>query len=511
MRWRTVGLLALIVLPSAAIVLRVHDFGLPPFEDAAMLLRYAQHLATGEGFVWNPGELPLDGATDFLFLVMVAAVSKTGLAALHSARLWAAFAHLTTLWLILRVRLPRSAAQWLPALLAAYLALGPAPLYLQAGFGTPVFALAGLLCFRAYLNLLPTGGGPERGELVFALYGLLAGLIRPEGVLLAGILLLTLVGARPWKLARRALSSFGLVFGLLGGSYFGWHWWTFGFPLPHAFYVNGGGLYLHSLGAAARNTLLLGFPLWPVFLWGVCTPHLRRQSLLVLVPVAGFVGVWVLLSNAMNFAMRFQYVVLPILLLGCAPILSELLRTSLASRWRRRLALGLALLALAGQVVRYHSRPRLFADGRARLGQALAGFAAQGHTMAVTEAGNLPFFSGWRAIDCGGRHDQHIAHSGALTSAYLDRNAPALIMLHDDGSDSRESRWAAMVDVLEGYAEQRGYQLIARYGRVPNNTHAYYLRGDLADFAALRDVVLRTPYAWYWDGRMAENFAGPGP
>ena len=48
------------------------DLGGRPEEDAAMLLRYSKHLAEGRGIVWNMGEPPVDGATDFLFMAAVA-------------------------------------------------------------------------------------------------------------------------------------------------------------------------------------------------------------------------------------------------------------------------------------------------------------------------------------------------------------------------------------------------------------------------------------------------------
>ena len=52
------------------------DFNIPPFEDAAMLMRYSQHLAGGHGIVWNIGEKPVDGATDFLFMAAAAGLIK---------------------------------------------------------------------------------------------------------------------------------------------------------------------------------------------------------------------------------------------------------------------------------------------------------------------------------------------------------------------------------------------------------------------------------------------------
>jgi len=44
-----------------------------------MLLRYARHLGHGQGIVWNVGEKPVDGATDFLYLLAVAGVTRAGL------------------------------------------------------------------------------------------------------------------------------------------------------------------------------------------------------------------------------------------------------------------------------------------------------------------------------------------------------------------------------------------------------------------------------------------------
>src|SRR6266508_1682888 len=58
---------------------RFVDFQIPPFEDAAMLMRYAQNLAGGHGIVWNIGEHPVDGATDFLFMATSAALIKIGI------------------------------------------------------------------------------------------------------------------------------------------------------------------------------------------------------------------------------------------------------------------------------------------------------------------------------------------------------------------------------------------------------------------------------------------------
>ncbi|MEI2693290.1 MAG: hypothetical protein V9H69_27650 [Anaerolineae bacterium] len=54
---------------------------------------------------------------------------------------------------------------------------------------------------------------------------------------------------------------FGSVFLLLGGAYFLWRWFYFGHPFRDPYYMKGGGqLYLDSLKASVRHSLLLGQP-----------------------------------------------------------------------------------------------------------------------------------------------------------------------------------------------------------------------------------------------------------
>src|ERR1700739_512384 len=75
-------------------------FTSPPLEDAAIVLRYVGHLAAGYGIVWNIGDKPVDGTTDFLFLLVVSGLVKGGLSALVAARIWILVAHCLTIGLI---------------------------------------------------------------------------------------------------------------------------------------------------------------------------------------------------------------------------------------------------------------------------------------------------------------------------------------------------------------------------------------------------------------------------
>ena len=91
--WLACALLILITLAYAASFV---NFNVPPYEDAAMLMRYADHLAHGHGIVWNIGEHPVDGATDFLFMAVSAGLIRIGVPVGRSVRLIGFFSHLLT-------------------------------------------------------------------------------------------------------------------------------------------------------------------------------------------------------------------------------------------------------------------------------------------------------------------------------------------------------------------------------------------------------------------------------
>ena len=56
-------------------------------DDAAITLRYAKHLASGQGIRWNPGEHPVEGYTNFSHVLFGAAAIQLGLPALSLLRL----------------------------------------------------------------------------------------------------------------------------------------------------------------------------------------------------------------------------------------------------------------------------------------------------------------------------------------------------------------------------------------------------------------------------------------
>ena len=518
-RLDAVCVVALFMLTAAYMLSRA-DFSLPPFEDAAMLMRYAQHLAAGHGLVWNVGEQPVDGATDFLFVLVVAALAWAGLSVELAVRLLGLLSHaLTVVVVYLAIRMVRGSSRWAALLSSVYMLVGPGLGLVVAYFGTPFFVLAVTVTWSLAYRLV-TLKDSRRTAWCFALAALLMGLIRPEGVFLALCMLLAIVLMNGRTVSRPVILYFVCIFLVGGGLYFLWHWNYFGYPLPNPFYKKSGGtLHVPSLVEAANNTLSLCLPFAPLFVLGLLNPGTRRQTIFTLIPVGGFVALWLLISSETNYLMRFQSALLPIVLISWPPLWDGLLaRVKMLLLYRPgrivRVA-GVAVLAVAAFLcLRYEysqfqqvTYPR---DGRYGMALMLNEYDGRNYTLATTEAGLLPLYSDWRAIDTWGLNDAWIAHHGAITESYLDASRPELIVLHEfslPAPTDLDLQWLSMLQTLKDYAKKNGYILAAAFGESRFDTHDYYVRPDFPDSAELVSRIKDMNYPWYWTGRKSNNFA----
>jgi hypothetical protein len=492
-----------------------------------MLLRYSRHLAAGHGIVWNVGEKPVDGATGLLFMTAVAFVHRLGWSLEAAAQGIGLAAHAFTVLLVFfgARRLHGASGRW-AIVPAAFVAIGPGLRHLAACYGTPLFALAATVGCLAASALVVADEGDEAGlALGFAFAGLAMSVARPEGVFLAVFMLLAVLLVRGGRAWRPIVGRFVVVFATLGLGYFAWRWHYFGYPLPNPFYTKGGFvLHWHSLRLAWRDAWSLGWPFLLLLGAGLVVREARRDALFTLVPVLLFISVWILISDETNYVMRFQYPILPVLLLGCVPVARALAARARGarSRWRISPALGwaaalsvAALLAWGEHRAYRHVAPRRMGLYDAAL--VLRDYAPRAFSLATTEAGLLPLYSDWRAVDAWGLNDAHVAHSGEVDEAYLDRYRPEVILVHAFFSPgvphrgprvenrSLGARWYRMTMTLERYANSRGYELAACYGRNAWDTHYYYVRRG---FPQSGEIVARLRgLDYYWDGAPTIDFA----
>lgn len=518
-----IALISLVIL-TGFFAWRFVDFSIPPFEDAAILMRYAEHLAAGKGIVWNAGEPPVDGATDFLFLLAVAAVHSFGLSLEAAVRLLTILAHFgTTLLIYIGMRRIQGAGM-LPALLSAtYFTLGPGLFFAAAYFGTPFFAFSICMAWLLAQRLLVYSGS-SRDFILFSIACLTTGLIRPEGVFVSIYIMLALGLLLPGAEFRRLATIFCSIFFTIGGAYFLWRWNYFGYPLPNPFYKKGGGfLHYPVLEISFRNSYMFLYPFIPAFLLTLRKKETLLKGLAFLIPIVGSIVMWVMLSDEMNFGARFQYPVLVLGVLSWFPLISTIREDlhlptfSEMARFERTALIIVATLfvsmILRRQVI--HSTAVTYPkDGRYDIAIMLHRFADRKYTMATTEAGLLPLYSKWRAIDTWGLNDQWIAHNGLVTREYLDRNKPDLLVWHGYFSPFHPvdpgllgSPWDHQTLVLYEYAKQHQYTPAGVFGISPQDTHCYYVCPGIPDHDEIVRLIRSRDYPWYENGEKSTNFA----
>jgi hypothetical protein len=512
---------------------RYVDFSIPPFEDAAMLMRYSQHLSDGHGIVWNIGEHPVDGATDFLFMVASVVFIKLGLTVGQSVRGIGFASHILTVLIVYWTNRRINNSNIPFSLLSGfYLAVGTGLSYVAAYFGTPFFALAAASTWTLGLLLIKKEVPPFWLSLAFALSGLVTGLIRPEGVILAALMLLSIIVMRGLKNSISIIVTFGTVFLFLGGAYFLWRWNYFGYPLPNPFYKKGdSGLHWDSFNNSLLNTLRSCLPFAIIGLLGFRSRETTKWTLACLIPILGFASAFVLISDEMNYGARFQYVLLPIVLMSWTPLVLGF-NFSRSNLWsvRERNVYFIALLGLCAGLVYYSWFQNCFLisyqktcerpyenDGRFEMGKLLAEYRGKGYVIATTEAGLLPYYSGWKAVDAWGLNDAFIAHQGAITGEYLDQYKPNIIMFHDYYSPlvppklteaNLAQKWFSMTITMKNYAESHGYVLAAIFGDSPYDTHYYYVRSDFEDSKRLiGQISTMKNYYYPTTGKKSINYA----
>ncbi|PRP92451.1 hypothetical protein ENSA5_48690 [Enhygromyxa salina] len=278
-------------------------------DDAYITLRYARHLLAGDGLVWNLGEAPVEGYSNFAYVVIAAGFGALGeldaapLKLLGCASL-VAIAYLQ--WAIAR-RFVRP----LPALLPfAFYSLQRGVIWWSvSGLETSVYValccgvvlacLRGLGFERVELDAGDGGGdsvglarGPLRPRALAVAGGLcmLGSLLRPEGPLVAAAVGVG-AGAQLWidsrsddrsfdgRGYRRAVLGFVGVFVPLMLAYAAWRHAYFGELLPNTVRCKTGHhdrfALLGAYWSAAPLTLVLAL-LWP----------LRSLDARVLLPIA---------------------------------------------------------------------------------------------------------------------------------------------------------------------------------------------------------------------------------
>jgi hypothetical protein len=240
----TAALAVALGLAAAALLLAAWGF---TTDDAWIPLRYARHLVAGDGLRWNAGEPPVEGYSNFTFVLVGALALAAGSEPVFWLKLLGALSLLAVLALLPALQEGRGR---LPLALAAgfvFLFHPWVPLWSISGLETATYALLALgaiaLAGRGAERFGQRDAASARRWLVASGAAvLLAALTRPEGPLV-GLAIAAGAAAEGWRQAggragwRRAaalVAPVALVAAPLWLLYLGWKLAWFGDWLPNS-------------------------------------------------------------------------------------------------------------------------------------------------------------------------------------------------------------------------------------------------------------------------------------
>jgi hypothetical protein len=246
---------------------------------------------------------------------------------------------------------------------------------------------------------------------------------------------------------------------------------------------------------------------------GLAVSASRRRAVSLVGVLVGWTAARLLMSDEMNLSYRFQYSVLPVLLVLCAPLFREMrqgvvrasmliARGGLAFLLTATVAgMGLSAAAFAWPAatsfIRQVSNREQFREASpdAQVTQVLR-VAAKGapRTVATTEAGYLAWKSGWTVTDLWGLNDKSIAHHGYLNVAQLTDLNPEVVVAHVPTGNRQLSSvvsasgflpgWTDMTEPLLCFTHLQRYVLLGQWG--DNDSLVVLARRDLPDLTALQ-------------------------
>ncbi|MGB8297317.1 MAG: hypothetical protein WCG85_17960 [Polyangia bacterium] len=431
------------VLAATAVLLphvRFFDF---VTDDAYISFRYAANLAEHGQLVFNLGER-VEGFTNFLWTVLLAAGIKLGLGPVAVSRFLGVAFGVGNLALVVRMSLRLSGQRpsaWhlvAPALLAS---MGAFACWCTGGLETQLFTFLSLLGF----DLLLAEISSQRGFASAAVFAL-AAMTRPEGLLFFGLgglfRLLTAVMRERRLRPRRDEWVWLALFAAIFVPYFAWRWRYYGWPFPNTFYVKSsggagtlirGGYYLRRF---AEDYGVPFFILLALLGRPAATDQPRRDLWRLTALVWLAFAVYVVKVGG-DFMGLYRFI-LPVVPLG-AVVVQESLRR-LAQRLRP--GVGTPVLVLAGAALAIAflvgslrvSRVAVtfigadngidtpgylkkYAEDRIPVGQWFAKNARADDLMTVGGAGVIPYYSGIPAYDVFGLVDAHIAHDPHMSAS----------------------------------------------------------------------------------------------
>ena len=464
-------------------------------DDAFITFRYAQNLINNEGLVWNVSEDPVEGYTSFLWVVINALFLYFHLDPVTFSKIISSLAALVIIWILLFAS--KKIDWWLVVVFVSTIALSPPFAFLTMQcMETAITTL--FIVIAAQLSLVIMSN-PSKRHIIY-LYGtvLLGFLSRPDTAIFNGGLILGLITMFILKKDYKTFRIFllvGFFFSLGSSLYIVWRFNYFGYLFPNSFYtkiVLKGGIiksegieYFHSF----IQNILYPYLVLIAFLLG---KHLVKEKIFRIIPIllgCTFFCFYLLTVYPLQaFFWRYIFPVYPAFLLAIIAYCTDM-NSGIFKLKRKWVSVGIVmfflLFALRHLPDTFYQEKYRTQHDRVVVGKRLAGL--QG-VMFTTEAGALPYYSGWKAVDNFGLTSEEITHKG-LSYETLKVLNPDLIVLH-----YRSGGYKPIVEsekITHCYMIEHDFIAVVAVHKCFDEFHYYFVRKNSALF---QEIVKRLRY-----------------
>ena len=440
-------------------------------DDAAISFSYARSLAQGDGLVLTPGGERVEGYSNFLWVLLIAAGVRLGISAFLMAKiLGMCFAALSVIGageLLAALRGRRSIVDAAPAALTA--ALTPIPYWSMSGLENSLFICLGVF---AATRLIREVRQPQDRPISALLVAAMA-LTRPDGVTFVALAcVLRLLGDRSW---RRLLVWYSLALGPIA-LHVAWRLAYYAHPLPNTYYAKAADLFkprdlwnLKSPGWKYVLGIVRRYELWPL-LGAAALALLRWEGLRARLTVVAFVGcaVFFPLYARGDWMSEGRFVVgaLPlaaVLAVDGVERLASLLSPSRVARFVQPVLCGVAIAALGAITVPraltitkqrrgHYPVPVENVAVRAREYARLASLLEVARPSALdADLGGTSYYAGMPIIDLASLTDVTVArwrwHSGVLREYVYGERRPTFTRIGGIWTDTVLHRVAEFRDL----------------------------------------------------------------
>ncbi|WP_407330985.1 hypothetical protein [Enterovibrio sp. 27052020O] len=395
-------------------------------EDAYILFIYAENLANGHGISYYQGGSNAEGATDFLWMILLSLFNMLGFDTAIAAGILNSLGIAVTTAVLMSFFtkeyrflfvVPLSLVLWTSDVTAASI----------AGFSTGFYTSLVAIIFWIIAN------NNKQTIYFLPLVSIVMGLIRPDGVIIgvvATIVGLFLVRENGQKIERYL--KFVVLAAAIGISYFIWRYSYFGLLLPLPLYVKNTSSALLPGLASHKDWFGQNYILIFSALSLLAFSKYRKILLLASIPVLTLFFILTFVTLSQNISHRFQA---PVVVLCILIISFQLSKLRLENKHL------VASFLLVSALVVYDNVMALKLDIQDLLAKVYINYLPNNlkddvkseTVITLSEAGRFAYWVGGKKIDLVGLNTPEAALDGASVDL-MERASPDVIFIHTAGT-----------------------------------------------------------------------------